>query len=253
METLKFVMTAAFYPPYHLGGDANHVRYLAEALSAQGHEVHVEYSPAALALKRGRPDFEDGGDGGVIRHPIPAATGRFQPLGAWIFGAPPSVRRHHHELVDEVRPDVIHYHNLSLLGLELIDVPSSAPDPNPSGQASEPGDYYLYVGRLELYKGIPELAEAASRYRGRHRYVVVGKGKQAGVLEAARRRSAPLALHGWLPAAERDATYARARALLLPSIWYENAPLVAFEALAWGTPILASETGALPEILHGGM
>ena len=51
METLKFVMTAAFYPPYHLGGDANHVRYLAEALSAQGHEVHVEYSPAALALK----------------------------------------------------------------------------------------------------------------------------------------------------------------------------------------------------------
>jgi len=31
METLKFVMTAAFYPPYHLGGDANHVRYLAEA------------------------------------------------------------------------------------------------------------------------------------------------------------------------------------------------------------------------------
>ena len=45
----------------------------------------------------------------------------------------------------------------------------------------------------------------------------------------------------------------RARALLLPSIWYENAPLVAFEALAWGTPILASETGALPEILHGGM
>jgi len=340
METLKFVMTAAFYPPYHLGGDANHVRYLAEALVAQGHEVHVEYSPAALALKRGRPDIHDGGDGGVIRHPIPALTGRFQPLGAWIFGAPPSVRTHHHELIKNVRPDVIHYHNLSLLGLDLIDVPSSAlkmytahdywvrcprndlfkfnqrlcekptcltcltisgkppqlwryrpdglkpfdaldvaiapsdflrgmiapylrapvvhipnfaPDPNPSGQASSPGDYYLYVGRLEFYKGIPELASAASEYRGPHRFVVVGKGKQAAVLEAARERSAPLVLHGWLPAAERDATYARARALLLPSIWYENAPLVAFEALAWGTPILASETGALPEILHGDM
>src|SRR3989442_6865322 len=72
-------------------------------------------------------------------------------------------------------------------------------------------------------------------------------------MEAARERSAPLVRHGWLPAAERDATSARARALLLPSIWYENAPLVAFEALAWGTPILASETGALPEILHGDM
>src|SRR5437667_11918521 len=110
METLKFVMTAAFYPPYHLGGDANHVRYLAEALSAQGHEVHVEYSPAALALKRGRPDFEDGADGGVIRHPIPAATGRCQHLDAWIIGAPPSVRRPHHAIRDGVRPDFIHTH-----------------------------------------------------------------------------------------------------------------------------------------------
>ncbi len=135
----------------------------------------------------------------------------------------------------------------------VVHIPNFAPDPNPSGQASSPGDYYLYVGRLEFYKGIPELANAATQYRGPNRFVVVGKGKQAAVLEAARGRSAPLVLHGWLPAAERDATYARARALLLPSIWYENAPLVAFEALAWGTPILASETGALPEILHGDM
>src|SRR5438445_1633213 len=122
METLKFVMTAAFYPPYHLGGDANHVRYLAEALVAQGHEVHVEYSPAALALKRGRPDIHDGGDGGVIRHPIPALTGRFQPLGAWIFGSPASVGRSHYQLILREHADGIHYHNLSSLGLDLIDV-----------------------------------------------------------------------------------------------------------------------------------
>src|SRR5438093_1253698 len=146
METLKFVMTAAFYPPYHLGGDANHVRYLAEALVAQGHEVHVEYSPAALALKRGRPDTHDGGDGGVIRHPIPALTGRFQPLGAWIFGAPASVRRHHHELVESVRPDVIHYHNLSLLGLDLIDVPSSAL------KMYTAHDYWVRCPRNDLFK-----------------------------------------------------------------------------------------------------
>src|SRR3989441_11984405 len=94
METLKFVMTAAFYPPYHLGGDANHVRYLAEALAAQGHEGHVEYSPPALAPQRGRPDLDDAGDGGGIRHPIKAATGGFPPLRAGIFGAPPRVRRH---------------------------------------------------------------------------------------------------------------------------------------------------------------
>lgn len=339
METLKFVMTAAFYPPYHLGGDANHVRYLAEGLAAQGHEVHVEYSPAALRLKRARPMFDERGDGGVIRHPIPAPTGRWQPLSAWIFGTPALVRRHHEKLVRGVRPDVLHYHNLSLLGLSLIDVPSRAlklytahdywvrcprndlfkfnqrlcesptcltcltisgkppqlwrylpdglkpfdgldtaiapsaflqrmiapylrapvvhipnfaPDPNPLGVSKDPGDYYLYVGRLEFYKGIPQLAEAATRYRGPNKFVVVGTGKQRGVLEAAKSRSAPLVLHGWLPSEERDSIYTGARALLLPSIWYENAPLVAMEALAWGTPLLCSELGALPELLHDG-
>ncbi len=333
-------MTAAFYPPYHLGGDANHVRYLAEALAAKGHEVHVEYAPAALALKRGKPTPDEKGDAGVIRHPIPAAAGRLQPLAAWIFGAPPTVRRHHERLVREIRPDIVHFHNLSLLGLDLVNVPTPglkmytahdywvrcprndlfkfnqrlcesptcltcltlsakppqlwrylpnglkpfdaldvtiapseflgrmiapylhgpvvhipnfAPDPNPSGRSSPPGDYYLYVGRLEFYKGIPELAKAAAMYRGPHRFVVVGKGKQAAVLQAAQRQAAPIDLHGWLPAEERDSTYARARALLLPSIWYENAPLVAFEALAWGTPLLCSDTGALPESLHGGV
>src|SRR6266581_282892 len=113
METLKFVMTAAFYPPYHLGGDANHVRYLAEALVAQGHEVHVEYSPAALA----------------------------------------SVRRHHDELIESVRPDVIHYHNLSLLGLDLIEVPSSAL------KMYTAHDYWVRCPRNDLFKFNQRLCE----------------------------------------------------------------------------------------------
>src|SRR2546430_16551886 len=102
-------MAAAFYPPYHLGGDANHVRYLAEALAAQGHEVHVEYSPAALALKRGKPTPDVQGDGGVVRHPIPAPAGRFQPLGPGIFGPPPVVWRNHAKLVPRIRPTRVHF------------------------------------------------------------------------------------------------------------------------------------------------
>src|SRR2546423_4642743 len=105
-------MTAAFYPPYHLGGDANHVRYLAEALAAKGHEVHVEYAPAALALKRGKPTPDEKGDGGVIRHPIPAPAGRFQPLAARVFRAPPTVPRQHQRLVPAARPDIVPFEHL---------------------------------------------------------------------------------------------------------------------------------------------
>ena len=41
METERIVMTSTFYPPYHLGGDAMHVKYLADELTRLGHEVHV--------------------------------------------------------------------------------------------------------------------------------------------------------------------------------------------------------------------
>src|SRR2546428_767015 len=234
METLKFVITAVFYPPYHLGGDANHVRYLAEALAAQGHEVHVEYSPAALALKRGRPDLDEAGDGGVIGHPIKAATARLQPLSAWIFGAPPSVRRHHRQLVDGVRPDIIHYHNLSLLGLDLINVPSAAL------KMYTAHDYWVRCPRNDLFKFNQRLCEKPTCLTC---LTISGKPPQLW-------RYLP---SGLTPFDALDVAIAPSdflRGMIAP---YLRAPLVAFEALAWGTPILASETGALPEILHGGM
>ena len=42
--------------------------------------------------------------------------------------------------------------------------------------------------------------------------------------------------------------YSNALALIVPSIWPENAPLVALEALSAGTPIIVSNRGGLPEI-----
>ena len=39
-----------------------------------------------------------------------------------------------------------------------------------------------------------------------------------------------------------------ARALVMPSLWPENCPLVALEALSMGTPVVASNIGGLPEI-----
>ena len=42
--------------------------------------------------------------------------------------------------------------------------------------------------------------------------------------------------------------YSNALALIIPSIWPENAPLVALEALSVGTPIIVSHAGGLPEI-----
>ena len=48
METMKILMVSTFYPPYHLGGDAVHVKYLADELTKAGHEVHIIHSYPTL-------------------------------------------------------------------------------------------------------------------------------------------------------------------------------------------------------------
>lgn len=46
--------------------------------------------------------------------------------------------------------------------------------------------------------------------------------------------------------------YARARLLLVPSIWWESGPRVIVEALANGIPVLASNSGGIAEVLGNG-
>jgi len=338
METLRFLMVTSFYPPYHLGGDAVHVRYLAEALAERGHEVHVEFSPAAYRLKRnGLP--KDGLNGGDVHtHPIPSPFGRAQPVAAYALGHSRGISRFHEALTRQVRPDVVHLHNISLLGLgvlprppgatmlytahdywarcprsdllkygtrpceapsclacalvsrrppqlwryktawrglptvdcgiapsrfmageiaahlrcPVVHIPNFAPDPNPSGSVTNPEDYFLYVGVLEPHKGVPALLEAAGR-PGRFRVKVVGQGSLlAQALDARARSGARVDVEGWVKQDRLSDLYRRARAIVVPSIWHENAPLVAIEALAWGTPLLVSRRGGLEELLYGG-
>jgi glycosyltransferase involved in cell wall biosynthesis len=46
---------------------------------------------------------------------------------------------------------------------------------------------------------------------------------------------------------------ARAYALVLPSIWYENFPRTVVEAFANGLPVIASRLGALAELVRDGV
>ncbi|MDE0178376.1 MAG: glycosyltransferase family 4 protein, partial [Gammaproteobacteria bacterium] len=46
--------------------------------------------------------------------------------------------------------------------------------------------------------------------------------------------------------------YRQARAVVLPSLWLENAPLVAIEASAYGRAVVASRVGGLPELVEDG-
>ena len=58
---------------------------------------------------------------------------------------------------------------------------------------------------------------------------------------------------GELDQADRDNLFAESYAALMPGSWPEPFGLVAIEALACGTPVIARRVGGLPEIIRDGV
>ncbi len=121
METERIVMTSTFYPPYHLGGDAMHVKYLADELTKLGHEVHVIHSIDAYELKvheKNPPPLSD--EANV--HSIHSTMGSASAALSFITGKNRAAERMLESVVKDVHPDWVHHHNISLLGINMMDI-----------------------------------------------------------------------------------------------------------------------------------
>lgn len=113
----------------------------------------------------------------------------------------------------------------------------------------------IFLGTLEPRKNVATLLDAWERLIARGGSVpplVLAGGRGPGADALIRRmQTAPLAGHvryeGYLPDADREAFYKRARLLVLPSL-DEGFGLPVVEACAAGVPMLASRCGALPEV-----
>jgi glycosyltransferase involved in cell wall biosynthesis len=146
METLNFLFTTTFYPPFHLGGDAIHAQRLAEELAKKGHEVHVVHSIDAYRLKRkGMPVAEEP-KRGVHLHPVTSRYGRLSPFWTYVSGANKPTERMIAAIAREEKLDLVHHHNISLLGSKILNARL------PSIYTAH--DYWLICPRSDLmYRG----------------------------------------------------------------------------------------------------
>jgi glycosyltransferase involved in cell wall biosynthesis len=337
---LKFLMTSTFYPPHHIGGDANHVKYLAEELSKLGHEVHVFYNKDAFVVKKRNSPPVIASQQDAIIH-IYKSPLNLTPYVVYFFGNSPHIIKAFNTLINKTKPEIVHHHNVSLLGygiinkrgpyaniytahdywlicpqndlrrngirecfgksciacalkrkkppqlwryydsfkknlcdLDLIIAPSTylqqrlsrefdiksvviqnfAPLPPSYINRNVYSDYYLFVGSLEEHKGIMNLLEVFRESYDKigARLLIVGKGSLETRIEHFIKKHSltnSIVFIGSVNKGELYSLYQSARALIIPSTWPENSPLVALEALSVGTPVIASNRGGLPEIV----
>ncbi|MGB3788097.1 MAG: glycosyltransferase [Phormidesmis sp.] len=121
-----------------------------------------------------------------------------------------------------------------------------APDP---GVGSRKGDFALYVGRLSVEKGLDTLLEAWERLDQPIPLKIVGDGPLSDMVQKAVDRLPNITWLGRLPMNRVHSLMGDAKFLVFPSKWYETFGRVAVEAYAKGTPVIASNIGAIAEIV----
>ncbi len=111
-------MVTTFYPPYNFGGDGIFVERLVHALAADGQQVHVVHDRDAYELLGGSSaDVQVVHPPGVTVHTIRRTRfPRWELLISHQLGRPIGAHKRIQSVLDSHEFDVVHYHNISLLG-----------------------------------------------------------------------------------------------------------------------------------------
>jgi glycosyltransferase involved in cell wall biosynthesis len=342
---LNFLHLTTFYPPYSFGGDALYVYRLAQALAQAGHHVDVAHCVDSYHLLHpAEPSPPPPSHPLVSTHQLHTGWRWLSPLLSHQTGQPWMKRRQLRRLLASRPYDVIHYHNISLLGPGVLSLqaegsralklytahehwlicplhvlwkfnrrPCEKPQCLPCsllarrppqfwrytgllerasrqvdlfysfsrftisvhsergfcrpleylpsfaeradadwqqpGPRPHPRPYFLFVGRLELIKGLHTLIPLWDRIPDAD-LLVAGAGDQEPQLRAQAAHNPRIRFLGWLPEGALGPLYVHALAVIIPSLTYEVLGLVTLEAFARKTPAIVRDLGGLIEAVQ---
>jgi glycosyltransferase involved in cell wall biosynthesis len=342
---LNFLHLTTFYPPYSFGGDAMYLYRLAHALGDAGHRVDVIHCIDAYHLLHpGEPELTFADHPNVTTHGLRSGLKWLSPLLSQQTGRPLLKQARIREVLNGKRYDVVHFHNISLLGPQMLTLqpqqgraiklytthehwlicpthvlwkfnrhPCERPEclrctimakrppqlwrytglleraswhvdqfvspsrftakkhaergfPQPvahlpyfidhadsdwraPGPRPQEQPYFLFVGRLELIKGLHTLIELWGRILD-FDLLVAGTGSYERQLRAQAASNPCIKFLGALPQRELGALYSHALGCIVPSITYETFGMIIIESFARKTPVIARDLGALPEVIH---
>ncbi len=259
-------MVSTFYPPYNFGGDGIYIHRLSNELARRGHHVDVVHCEDAYSV------MQPGGvNGTYANHPnvnvhrLKSPASFMSPLLTQQTGTAVFKRKKLKRLLEEGEYDVIHFHNMSLIGIDSgLDIPmrhipyflprieeevetETALDPSNNGNSDRP--FFLFVGRLEKIKGVQNLIPVA-RKRPDYDLVIAGDGEYRQSLEDLASGAKNIKFLGRVDQRQLRELYRRAIAVVVPSICYETFGIIIIEAFSVKTPVIVNNLGALPEVVE---
>ncbi len=150
---------------------------------------------------------------------------------------------------------VSHSQEAAASRLNVVGVVHNAIDLHTYHPSSARKDYLLFLGRFHANKGVDLAIQVANRLG--IRLLIAAPPPHPDQQEYFDRLVGPHINHrveylGEVTGERKSQLLAEARCLLMPDRWEEPFGLVALEAAASGTPVVAMRKGALPElVVHG--
>lgn len=112
----------------------------------------------------------------------------------------------------------------------------------------EPGDYILYFGRLAPEKGLKTLLTANAKSGSRLKIVGTGPIEES-LKQYAQEIGGSVEFLGFCDKQSLWPIVKGSKAVILPSEWYENAPMSLLEANALGKVVIGASIGGIPELI----
>ena len=128
--------------------------------------------------------------------------------------------------------------------IERVDHEWKNPGPRPQGKP-----YFLFVGRLEVIKGLQTLIKVWNRVPNAD-LLVAGTGNYELELRRMAATNANIKFLGPLSQKDLGILYVHALACILPSITYETFGMIIIEGFARKTPVIVRNLGPFPEAVE---
>ena len=115
---------------------------------------------------------------------------------------------------------------------------------------------YLFLGQLVEHKGIVFMLEVFADFAKKNNccLLIVGSGKLEAFLKEKYGQEKWIEFLGYIPANRlAREVFKRVHFTIVPSLCYENSPSVIYESFKFGTPVIASAIGGIPELVQEGV